>query len=229
MKKMFLALLLCSPWVSRAEPVMLFDGKTLTNWEGNVGTVWRVENGEIVAGTLSQKQPKNDFLCTTRDYSDFELRLSYRRLENNGGIQFRSERVPNHHEVSGYQADFAPGIDGFLYDESRRSRFLAIFDCAGGPSPAPPEGTGQAIKRAMETAVQCAEKLSLKEWNNYRIRVEGKHIELWVNGIKTVDYTEADDSIPRTGKIALQIHSGATEIRYKDIVLEELNAGKKAR
>ena len=36
-------------------------------------------------------------------------------------MQFRSKRVPNHHKVSGYQADIAPGITDGLYDESRRN------------------------------------------------------------------------------------------------------------
>ena len=39
----------------------------------------------------------------------------------NAGVQFRSKRVPNHHGVSGYQADIAPGITGGLYDESCRN------------------------------------------------------------------------------------------------------------
>ena len=36
-------------------------------------------------------------------------------------MQFRSKRVPNHHKVSGYQADISPGITGGLYDESYRN------------------------------------------------------------------------------------------------------------
>ena len=56
-----------------------------------------------------------------------------------------------------------------------------------------------------------------------RIRAEGPHIQLWLNGTQTVDYTEPDDTIPRTGRIAVQIHGGApSECWYKDIVIEEL-------
>lgn len=113
-----------------AAPVPLFGGKTFIGWEGDTAKTWRIENGEIIAGKPGAKQPRNAFLYTTRDSADFDLRLEYRRGENNGGIQFRSERVPNHWEVSGYQADFAPGIDGCLYDESRRNRFLAVFGVA---------------------------------------------------------------------------------------------------
>ncbi|HEX3989240.1 MAG TPA: DUF1080 domain-containing protein, partial [Verrucomicrobiae bacterium] len=63
--------------VSAAEGVSLFDGKTLNGWEGDTKT-WRAENGAIVAGDISQKQPHNDFLATTREFEDFELRLQYK-------------------------------------------------------------------------------------------------------------------------------------------------------
>jgi hypothetical protein len=60
-------------------------------------------------------------------------------------------------------------------------------------------------------------------WNTYVIRCQGPHIQLWLNGVKTVDYTAADDKIDRTGIIALQIHGGGpSEAWYKDITITEL-------
>ena len=65
--------------------------------------------------------------------------------------------------------------------------------------------------------------LKRDDWNNYRIRCEGKRIQLWLNGQQTVDYTEPDDKIPQSGKIAVQIHVGPpSEAWYKDIVVVEL-------
>ena len=205
-----------------AAQVSLFDGKTFSGWEGDTPKTWRIANGEIIAGKPDVKQPRNEFLCTTRDYSDFDLRLEYRRGENNGGIQFRSERVPNHHEVSGYQADFAPGIDGCLYDESRRNRFLAVFGVADVDLASEAGRPGALIKRALEAQSENAKKLGIGEWNRYRVRAEGQRIQLWVNDVLTVEYTEREVGIPRSGKIAIQIHSGATEIRYRNITIEEL-------
>jgi len=198
--------------------------RTFTGWEGETEKTWRIENGEIVAGKPDAKQPRNEFLCTTRDYADFELRLEYRRGDNNGGIQFRSERVPKHHEVSGYQADFAPGIDGCLYDESRRNRFLAVFGVPEVDLASDAGRPGALIKQAQALRAENEKKLKIDEWNRYRIRAEGPRIRLWINDVLTVDYTEKDPKIPLTGKIALQIHSGATEIRYRNIVIEELSA-----
>ena len=51
--------------------VPLFDGKTLTGWEGN-RDVFRVENGEIVGGSMKSALPRNEFLCTTREFENFE-------------------------------------------------------------------------------------------------------------------------------------------------------------
>ena len=186
--------MLCGTHAHAAERIALFDGKTFAGWEGDTTKVWRIENGEIIAGVPETKQARNEFLATVRNYADFELSLEYKRGTNNGGVQFRSERVPNHHEMIGFQADFAPGIDGFLYDESRRKRFLAIYDPETGPAVAPPEGTSDAIKRAMQASRQAAEKLGLNEWNRYRIRAEGTHIQLWVNDVKSAVLTSLTQS-----------------------------------
>jgi hypothetical protein len=63
----------------------------------------------------------------------------------------------------------------------------------------------------------------LGEWNEYRIRAQGTRIQIWLNGVQTVDYTETEAGIDTSGIIAVQIHGGATSIvRYKDLMIEEL-------
>jgi hypothetical protein len=179
----------------------LFDGKTLDGWEGN-DKMFRVEDGAIVGGNLQENIPHNEFLCTTKEYENFELRLKVKALGEgvNAGIQFRTKRIPNHHEVSGYQADVGAGWWGKLYDESRRNTVLA----------------GEEAK-----------KVNAGEWNDYVIRCEGPHIQLWLNGEQTVDYTEKGDDIATRGIIAVQIHGGPpSEAWYKDIFIKELPAAE---
>jgi Domain of Unknown Function (DUF1080) len=189
--------------VKAGDAIEIFDGKTLDGWEGNTNN-WRVENGSIVAGWLERKQPHNEFLATKREFGNFELRLQY-KLEGtngfvNGGVQFWSKRVPDNFEVSGYQADLGADTDGNLYDESRRNRNLV-----------------EAKKETRQKVLRPG------DWNDYRIRAQGAHIELWLNGVKTVDYMESDETIPRHGIIALQIHGGAfTRVQYRKLVIEEL-------
>lgn len=187
------------------KPQSLFDGKTLKGWEGNL-KVFRVEDGAIVGGSMNSALPNNEFLCTTKRYSDFVFRAKFKvtGAQVNAGIQFRSERIPNNPEVIGYQADVGQNYWGSLYDESRRKKTLVTPDAAL---------LAKAIKR--------------DDWNEYVIRAEGKHIQLTLNGYQTVDYTEPDDSIKQTGIICLQIHAGPpSEARYKDITIEELPARK---
>jgi len=188
--------------VQAAPAVALFDGKTFAGWEGNL-KAFRIEAGAIIGGSMKAKVPRNEFLCTKKSYGDFELRLKA-RLQNgagNAGVQIRTRRIPNHHEVSGYQADMGKGYWGALYDESRRRKVLAR------PTPA-------LLAKALKPA----------DWNEYVIRCEGARIQLWLNGTKTVDYIEADDKIDRTGIIGLQIHGGGpSESWYKDITIQELN------
>lgn len=182
-------------------PVSLFNGKTLDGWEGNL-KIFRVQDGAIVGGSLDDKVVRNEFLCTTRSYGDFELRLKFKLLGQgaNAGVQFRTKRIPNHHEVSGYQADMGDGWWGALYDESRRNRVLT------GPD-----------QTKMKTVVRAG------EWNDYRIRAEGTHIQIWLNDVQTVDYTETDPNMEVTGLICPQIHGGPpSEAWYKDITVVEL-------
>ena len=61
------------------------------------------------------------------------------------------------------------------------------------------------------------------EWNDYRILCQSKRIQLWINGSKTVDYTEPDPNIPQVGIIAVQVHGNMLMIaRYKNIRIKEL-------
>lgn len=189
---------------SHAAPVPLFDGKTFAGWEGDTTKTWRIEDGAIVGGSLTEKVPHNEFLATTKQFGNFELRLKFKLTGTDGqinaGVQIRSQRIANHFEMIGYQADLGEGYYGSLYDESRRKKILAAAD-----------------KEAV------AKVLKLGDWNDYRIRCEGRRVQLWINGVQTVDYTEPDEAIEQTGYIAVQIHGGGKAVAsYKDILIEEL-------
>jgi len=186
--------------------VPLSDGTSFKGWDGDTNTTWRVENGSFVGGSLKTSVPRNEFLATTRSFTNFVLRLKFKLVGTegfiNGGVQIRSERTkepPN--EMSGYQVDMGdPEWWGCIYDESRRNKVVAKSDL-------------QAINKV----------LNRQDWNEYMIRAEGKRIRAWINGVPTVDYTETDDGIPQFGRIGLQVHGGGkTEAWYKEIRIEEL-------
>lgn len=195
-------------WAEEGGFTALFNGKSLDGWEQR-SDAFRVVgvdgNAAIVAGDLKRDIANNEFLCTQHEYADFELRLEA-KLEGEGqnaGVQFRSQRVSNHFEVSGYQCDAGvmdgKSIWGALYDESRRNKFLVHN-------------------------VEASQKATRDGWNEILIRCQGDRIQIWVNGTQTVDYTEQDDSIPKSGKIALQIHGGKPALAsYRNVQIKDLS------
>ena len=189
------------------EPQSLFDGTTLSGWEVREpeGKWWRVAEGVIAGGSLTEDVPHNTFLATKESFADFELALKVRIRGAGGfvnsGIQIRSTRLPDSHEMKGYQVDAGPGWWGKLYDESRRNRVI------GEPQDA----------RAVDAAVKS------EDWNEYRIRAEGPTIRSWINGVPALDYREMDESIPLDGRIGIQVHGGGKAlVEVKDITLQRL-------
>jgi hypothetical protein len=201
-----LVLALFAVSVLRAAPATpLFDGRTLAGWEGDLKW-WRVQDGALTGGSATEKVPKNFFLATTRSFQNFNLRVKIKLTGDpktgmiNSGVQIRSQRVPDHTEMSGYQVDAGDKWWGKLYDESRRNKVIA-----------------EPIDAAADAAVKK------EDWNDYRILAEGPRIRSWINGVPALDYTEADPAIALDGKIALQIHSGGVAlVQFKDLVIEEL-------
>ncbi|MCW5558642.1 MAG: DUF1080 domain-containing protein, partial [Verrucomicrobiae bacterium] len=183
----------------------LFDGRTLDGWEGDP-TLWRVEDGTIVGGSLTVPLKQNEFLATTRRFTNFVLRAQFRLAGTgfvNSGIQIRSERVPGSSEMAGYQCDIGdPNWWGSVYDESRRNTVLAWSDMAR---------VGPSLRR--------------DDWNDYVIRADGNRITTWINGVLAVDYREPDPEIIASGRLGFQVHGGgAAQAWFRDITLEELPA-----
>lgn len=199
----------------------LFDGQTLTGWSPKGGTaVYRVEDGTIVGRTVEGS--KNTFLCTTRDYADFEFECDVKcDVALNSGFQIRSHvyerRTPQasdpkkareQGEVYGYQCEIATaakGVCGNFWDEARWTRWHD--DLAKRP------GAATAFKDG--------------EWNHYRIVAQGDRIRSWVNGVPCADFR---DPLDASGFIGLQVHAvgkgkGPYEVRWKNIRLRELKAG----
>ena len=185
-------------------PTPLFDGKTLAGWEGN-SSIWRVEGGALTGGSLTETVKVNEFLATTREFSDFILRFEIKLTGQEGfinsGFQIRSQRVPNSSEMTGYQCDFGdPNWWGAIYDESRRNRVLSPSDMAA---------LGPVLRR--------------NDWNDYIIRAQGPRITTWINGRMGTDYRETDPSIPLSGRMGIQVHGGGKAlVQVRNVAIQEL-------
>lgn len=186
--------------------VKLTDGKTFNGWDGATGTIWKIREGAFVGGGLESKVAQNEFLASKQSFTNFVLKLRFKLVGTegfvNGGVQVRSERTktpPN--EMAGYQVDIGdPEWWGCIYDESRRNKIMAKSDMT-------------AINKVLKRG----------DWNDYLIRCEGRRVRAYINGVQTVDYMEADESIVQHGRIGLQVHGGGkAEAWYKDIEVEVL-------
>lgn len=188
------------------QPVSIFNGKNFDGWEGDTTQIWRIENGEIIGGSLTETVAHNEFLCTTKTYDDFILNLKIKLTGDEGfinsGIQFRSVRLKEPpYEMQGYQADFGENYWAGLYDESRRDSTLIAPDSA-----------------------QVLGWVKVNDWNDYTVHAEGRRIRLYLNGHQTIDYTEADESIPQKGLIGLQIHGGGrAQVAFRDMTIREIH------
>ena len=204
---LFLPALLLFGTLLHAEPISLFDGKTLDGWESREPSLWKVEDGCLTGGDEAHKIPHNDFLCTKRSFSNFVLKLKIKLTGDpksgmiNSGVQIRTQRNPTGHEVCGYQCDYGePSWYAGIYDEGRRNKFIAPADM-----------------KVVHPA------LHLWDWNDYEIRAEGNRIRTWINGVPGVDYKEEDPNIPYDGILGVQLHAGGnTKVQIKDVFIEEL-------
>lgn len=194
--------------------VPLFNGKNLDGWTQRNGTAtYRVEDGAIV-GKTTEGSP-NSFLCTDRDYSDFELVFEV-KVDNrlNSGVQIRSRTrggTPRG-RVNGPQVEIeASGRGGaeagYLYGEA-----------AGGWMTPP-------AKRKPHKHFKDG------EWNAYRVIAEGTKIKVWINEVLISDLIDTDKyrTHPR-GFIGLQVHgigrrSGPYEVRWRNLRIREIEDG----
>ena len=179
----------------------LFDGKTLKGWKGRE-SLWKVEDGAICGQSSKDAKLKhNDFLYTLKEYGDFELKLKYKLVNHNSGVQIRS-KVHKDFRVTGYQADIAEKrYTGILYEEGGRGIMADVK----------PAEISKFIKK--------------KDWNDYRIVCKGKEVKFWINGRPTITYTEKKDTIAAKGVIAFQLHGGPPmKVYFKDIQIKELPA-----
>jgi hypothetical protein len=194
--------------------VNLFDGESLKGWIQKNGTAtYRVEQGTII-GKTNEGSP-NSFLCTERDYADFELELEVKVDDHlNSGIQIRSKtKEPQGDEKFGrvygpqveIEASGSAGAEaGYVYGEATGLDWLT------------PEERLKPHKHFKDG-----------EWNHYRVVARGPRIQTWINGepIEDLTHEEIFKSHP-SGFISLQVHGirqgeGPYEVAWRKIRIRE--------
>lgn len=201
----------------------LFDGKTLKGWSGR-DDLWSVKDGAITGITTRDNPIKNNtfIVWTNGTVANFELRLKYRILNGNSGIQYRSQLADaEKFIVGGYQADFEAGktYSGILYEErgrgilAERGQRTRITEVNG-------QTKVQVIGKLAESAdLQAA--IKPEQWNDYHIVANGNHLMHFINGRMTVDVIDEQAAkAAQSGILAFQIHVGPPMlVQFKDVEL----------
>jgi hypothetical protein len=201
--------------------VSIFDGKTLKGWDGNP-ELWRVEDGSITGQTTKEKPTKgNTFLIYEGSGThDFELKLDYKIVGGNSGIQYRSFEVENNKWViGGYQADIDSGdtYSGILYGE----RFRGIL-CGRGQITTVGANGKPTITGKLGESKDIQAKIKKEDWNSYHIIAQGNTFTHMINGVKTAQCTDEDDAARASGILALQLHAGPPmKVQFKNIRIKQ--------
>ena len=184
----------------KPEPVEkdLFNGKDTEGWIVYGTDPWYVdEEGCLVCESGTDNT--YGYFGTTEYYDDFDLTLEFKQESSgNSGVFIRSV-VPHDVTVSGWQVEVAPpGCDtGGVYESYGRGWLYQIPD-------------------------EKESILKYGEWNTMRIRLEGDHLQSWLNGEPMTDIHDAKIGNGH-GRICLQIHDGGgIKVRWRNIHIKTL-------
>ena len=198
----------------------MFNGKDLTGWEGKPGGWW-VEDGTITSESTKENPcVKHHYLYWQgAEPADFILRLKYKLVGGNSGIQFRSQRRPNF-DTWGYQADMEAGPQwtGCLFQHTRggvvmRGKRAVVSE------------DGKRQEEEFAPAAELQKVVKPNDWNDYEIVAKGSKIMLRINGELMCEVDDRDAKLAcGKGIIAMQMHPGPPmKVQFKDLRIKILD------
>lgn len=212
--------------------VPIFDGKTLTGWEGDK-VHWRVENGCIVGEITPETIIKvNTFLIWRGGApKDFELKVEYRISDKgNSGVNYRSTEVPGVPlALKGYQFDLdgenrnanSVRYTGQNYEERGRT-FLALRSQL---TRVIGQGKQPQIIGSLGDDKELQSVIKNGDWNELHIIARGNTIIHILNG-HVMSVVVDEDPVGRRfdGLIGVQVHQGPPmKIEYRSFLLKNLD------
>jgi hypothetical protein len=221
----------------------LFDGKTLSGWDGLPG-VWSVENGAIVGQSTPQKVAGNTFLVYHgAEAKDFDLKLEIKVEWGGGsGIQYRSStgippgRVAGKGEppldprwvMIGPQADFwlqtnehSRQYSGQLYSQNTSRGIVAWRGQVVQSLP----GKFPQLVGAIGDRGQLGALVKDNDWNQYTIIARGGVILHILNGQLMAVLVDDDPASSNnvSGLFGLQIEGTPCKVSFRNLWLKKIN------
>lgn len=200
--------------------IELFDGKTLDGWVHMNGFHnFTVEDGAIVGRTVEGSARMNSFLCSLRQFDDFELEAeTYLDPITNSGIQVRTKIRPM--AATGDAARGTAGRAGRVNGPQMEIRRYYPGQPTTGVLYGEALGIGWMSSQAK---IDEGHQHYIPEgWNRLRIVAKGPRIQTWVNGQMIEDLVNEEVyKTHKRGFIGLQVHG----INENDIA-RPVHAGK---
>jgi len=196
----------------------IFNGKNLDGWDGDP-RFWSVEDGMITGRTTAENPTKGNTFLIWRQapVDDFVLKLKYKIVGGNSGIQYRSKEMDKW-VVGGYQGDFeaGPTYSGILYEERGRG----ILVNRGQKVTIGADGKKDEAQVSDSKELQAS--IKKEDWNEYEIIAQGNHLIHKINGKVTAELIDNQaDKRAFSGILALQLHAGPPMlVQFKDIELK---------
>lgn len=195
------------PAVKGTDVIDLLKGGTLDAW-AVPSALWHLEKESIVADTGGKTLAVPEWIYTKQRFADFEFTCDVRLTgddRRNTGIYYRANTINYRGRFdapSGYEFDAAPGGNywGSVGDWYVRPQLRIYADQS-------------VIKEIVKP----------NDWTRMTMRARGDRLEYWINGVKVMDYRDADPKGSREGLIGFQIHDGSImKIEYRDIRVRPL-------
>ena len=207
----FLTMLILLNGCGSGDWQILFDGETFDGWEAseNQGS-WIIEDGAFVTNG-----PRSHLFYTGKvsdhDFKNFEFMADVKTLPGaNSGIYIHTEFQDEGWPAQGYECQVInspPDVpEGASVELKMTGSIYAISNCWKSPVPD-------------------------NEWFNYRIVVQGKTIQTYINDQLIAEYTEPENPyrpesfsgrLLSSGTFAFQCHDPGSKVYYKNIKVKPL-------
>ena len=190
------------------EWISLFDGETLEGWTASESAdSWLIEDGAIVtAGERSHLFYTGDVL--EHNFKNFEFSVDVKTLpEANSGIYIHTKFQEEGWPYDGYECQVLNSNGEGEYVEHKMT------------------GSIYAIRNVWKSVTPD------NEWFSYRIVVQGKTIQTYINDALAAEYTEPDEAyrpesfagrLLSSGTFAFQCHDPGSVVAYKNIKVKPL-------
>jgi len=188
---------------------LLWDGKTFEGWEFDQdkykGT-WEIKDGILCSkdGTthlFSAKKFKNVELSW--DVCAYDAGFPKPRM-GNSGVFVRCVKSGGSFP-KGYEIQVDP------YDVKNPTG--GVYGCAPGTLLVDENGNWKK---------DAFFEVHEGKWISQRVRIEGNRIQIWVNGVQTLDWVDEKNAFPEAGYISLQNHHKTDVVLFANIKMKEL-------